>query len=179
MWVRIKALIIKELLAMLRDKRGRFTLIIPPLIQLFILAQAITLEVKNISVVYYNQDSGWYSHELIARVKGSPYFTHVYNVDSPSHFEKMIDDQNALVGIEIKNDFSAELAKGNNPSIGIVLDGRRSNAAQIVQGYLLRIIENFNVDIQIQLNTFSPPLVQGLFRSWFNPNILSRAWSAF
>ncbi|MCS5712363.1 ABC transporter permease [Candidatus Berkiella aquae] len=171
MWVRIKALIIKELLAMLRDKRGRFTLIIPPLIQLFILAQAITLEVKNISVVYYNQDAGWYSRELIERVKGSPYFTHVYSVDNLHHFQKIIDDQNALVGIEIKNDFSAELAKGNNPSIGIILDGRRSNAAQIVQGYLLRIIENFNVDIQTQLNTFTPLLVQGIFRSWFNPNL--------
>jgi ABC-2 type transport system permease protein len=171
MWIRIKALVIKELLAMLRDKRGRITLIVPPLIQLFILAQAITLEVKHISIVCYNQDSGWYSHELIERIKGSPYFKQVYSVDSHKALQKLIDDQKALVGIEIQPRFSAELLSGKSPSIQLIMDGRRSNAAQIVQGYILSSIRNFNTDIQIQQGIHTAVPVMSVFRSWFNPNL--------
>lgn len=171
MWSRIKALIVKELLAMLRDKRGRMTLIIPPLIQLFILAQAITLEVKNISIVYTNQDVGWYSHELIERIKGSPYFRNVYHAASHQQLRQLIDDQKALLGIEIQSNFSAELSRGNTTNVALILDGRRSNAAQIVQGYLTQIIRNFNTDIQTDQNIPIQSTVTGLFRSWFNPNL--------
>ncbi len=171
MWIRIKALIVKELLAMLRDKRARFTLIVPPLLQLFILAQAITLEVKNISVVIFNQDAGWYSHELYERTKGSPYFTHVYNVSSHQALQKLIDNQKALIGIEINSDFSRILGKKQPAEVQLILDGRRSNAAQIAQLYILKIIQRFNTDIQIKQNNYVPPQVIGVFRSWFNPNL--------
>lgn len=171
MWIRIKALIIKELLAMLRDKRARFTLIIPPLIQLFILAQAITLEVKNISVVYFSLDSGWYSQELYQRIKGSPYFTNVYKVSSHQELKKLIDDQKALVGIEIQSDFSSVIARRMPAQAQLILDGRRTNAAQIAQLYILKIIQHFNTDIQIKQNNYVPAQVIGVFRSWFNPNL--------
>lgn len=171
MWIRVKALIIKELLAMLRDKRARFTLIVPPLIQLFILAQAITLEVKNISVVFYSQDPGWYSHELFERTKGSPYFTNVYNVNSHHALQTIIDNQKALIGIEINADFSKTLAQRQPAELQMILDGRRSNAAQIAQLYILKIIQQFNTDIQIKQNHFVAPQVIGVFRSWFNPNL--------
>ena len=36
MWTRILSLIVKELLALTRDPRGRLVLVAPPLIQLFI-----------------------------------------------------------------------------------------------------------------------------------------------
>lgn len=170
-WNRIKTLIVKELLAMLRDKHARFTLIIPPLIQLSILAQAITLEVKNISVVYYSQDAGWYSHELYERIKGSPFFKQVYKVDSHQALQKLIDDQKALIGIEIQSNFSVMLGRKMTADLQLILDGRRSNAAQIAQLYILKIIQTFNSAIQIKQNEPQPAKVIGIFRSWFNPNL--------
>ena len=46
-WGRLKALIVKELLAVLRDPKGRTILIGPPIIQLLVFSYAATLEVKN------------------------------------------------------------------------------------------------------------------------------------
>ena len=46
---RIRVLILKELLAALRDPRGRYILIVPPLVQLLIFSFAATQEVKNIN----------------------------------------------------------------------------------------------------------------------------------
>jgi ABC-2 type transport system permease protein len=98
-WFRIKALIIKEILAVWRDKKSRFMLIGPPLIQLIILSHAATLDVNNISLGIYNQDSGWYSHELIQRIKGSPYFLHVYEFRNPKEIRRAIDTQKVIVSV--------------------------------------------------------------------------------
>ena len=51
---RIKALDTKELLAVLRDRKSRTVLILPPILQLTIFAFAATLEVKNIGLALLN-----------------------------------------------------------------------------------------------------------------------------
>lgn len=167
---RIIALIIKEILAILKDKRGRMTLIIPPLMQLLIISHAATLEVKNISLAVLNTDQGWYSHELIERFNGSRYFLKVHHVDSQQDLKTIIDDQKAIAGLVIQSDFSKKMAANLSPSIQVALDGRRSNAAQIVQGYIFRIVQTFENDIEIEKNVIiGKPLP--VFRSWFNPNL--------
>ena len=56
-WTRLKALIVKELLAVLRDPRARIILIVPPVIQLVVFSYAATLEVRNVDVMVLNRDS--------------------------------------------------------------------------------------------------------------------------
>ena len=65
MWNRIRTLIIKELRILLRDKKTRVIIIVPPILQLFLFTYACTLEVKNISLGILNYDSGYESRELI------------------------------------------------------------------------------------------------------------------
>ena len=43
MWTRLRALVVKELLAVLRDPRGRAILIGPPIVQLLVFSYAATL----------------------------------------------------------------------------------------------------------------------------------------
>ncbi|MBY0293563.1 MAG: ABC transporter permease [Alphaproteobacteria bacterium] len=169
--LRIKALIIKEILAVLRDKKSRFMLILPPLIQLIILSHAATLDVTNISLAVYNQDSGWYSHELVQRIKGSPYFLHVYEFKNPQEAKRAIDTQKVIVSLNFQPNFSRLIAAGQSAPLQVVLDGRKSNASQIVLGYLTLILQEFNVDIlQYQgVEVVHPIDIE--FRSFFNPNI--------
>lgn len=47
---RLRAIIVKELLAVLRDPRARLILVAPPLIQFFLFSFASTMEVNNIRV---------------------------------------------------------------------------------------------------------------------------------
>jgi len=170
-WPRLKALIIKELLAVWRDKKSRITLIAPPLIQLIILSHAATLDVTNISLGVYNQDNGWYSHELIQRIKGSPYFGHVYEFQSLQEARKAIDLQNVIVSVQLQSNFSRLLAKGDPASVQMILDGRKSNASQIVTGYLTSILQTFNTDILEEKGIkLSEPLPIDS-RAFFNPNL--------
>jgi len=170
-WFRIKALIIKEILAVWRDKKSRIMLIAPPMIQLIILSHAATLDVNNISLGIYNQDSGWYSHELVQRIKGSPYFKHVYEYRNSKEVKRAIDTQEVIVSLQLQSNFSRLISEGQPAQIQMILDGRKSNASQIVTGYLNTILQNFNIDILQYQGVTLPVPIDIEFRSFFNPNI--------
>lgn len=167
----IKALIIKELVAVWRDKKSRIVLIGPPLIQLIILSHAATLDVSNISIGVHNQDNGWYSHELVERIKGAPYFSHVYEFDSHKEVRHALDVQKVLVSLQFQQNFSRLVASGRPAQVQVILDGRKSNASQIVTGYLTLILQNFNQDILARRGAQFTDSIDIKFRSLFNPNL--------
>ena len=54
--LRIMALAIKELLAVLKDKKGRIVLIMPPILQLFLFGYAASFDLNDIPVAIYNEE---------------------------------------------------------------------------------------------------------------------------
>ena len=56
--IRCRAMIIKEMWAVLRDPRSRIILIVPPILQLVLFAAASTLEVKNVDIGVLDRDHG-------------------------------------------------------------------------------------------------------------------------
>lgn len=170
-WSSIKALIIKEILAVWRDKKSRFVLIGPPLMQLIIFAHAATLDVSNISIGIHNQDKGWYSHEFVQRIKGSPYFTHIYEFDNSKEVTHAIDTQKVLVSLQFQQNFSRLIHGDQMAKMQVTLDGRKSNAAQIVTGYLTMILQDFNREILIQQGVQVPDPIAIQSRALFNPNL--------
>lgn len=170
-WLPIKALVIKEILAVWRDKKSRITLVVPPLIQLIVLVQAATLDVNNISIGIFNQDNGWYGQELIQRIKGSPYFLHVYEYKNPYSIRESIDKQEVIVALQLQPNFSKLIAEGSAAPVQVILDGRKSNASQIVFGYLNLIFQSYNQDILKDKGIERPEPISIQYRSFFNPNI--------
>lgn len=168
---RIPALIIKELLTLFRDPKGRFILIGPPVLQLIVFAFAATLEVKNVSLVVYNQDLGQHSQEVVQRLNGSPTFTSISFVDSESAFKRFIDEQKAMAAIHFPSNFSRDIEAGQAAHLQVILDGRRSNAAQIVNGYISRLISEYEAEIQAKRGVDPPPTIL-IGRNWFNENLL-------
>ncbi len=171
MFKRLHSLIVKEFLAVLQDRKSRFVLIVPPLIQLFIFAFAATLDVKNVSLGILNKDEGKLSYELTQRFQGSPFFTKVQYLRSVEEIKPFVDLQKAVVVLHIDDQFSRNLLAKKPAQVQLILDGRKSNTAQIVQGYALKIVEQYNADLaaDLQLSTTTTYLVP---RNWFNPNLI-------
>ncbi len=65
MWRRIRALVIKEFLAVWRDKRSRFVLIGPPLFQLVVFSYAATFDIKDAAMAVLDLDGGPEARRLI------------------------------------------------------------------------------------------------------------------
>ena len=68
-------------------------------------------------------------------------------------------------------DFSRRFYAGESPSIQLLLDGRKSNAAQIVQGYISSIIDQYNSETLTMPTGATRNPVRILARNWFNPNL--------
>src|SRR5262245_36469024 len=93
---RLRAIVTKELWAILRDPRTRIILIVPPIMQLMIFGLATTLEVKNIALGILNRDGGAWSQEIIERVQGSPNVTRVVSLGSEADARAAIDRQQVI-----------------------------------------------------------------------------------
>lgn len=168
---RIYSLIIKEFLAVWQDKKSRFILIVPPLLQLFIFAFAATLDVTNISMAILNNDEGKESYELVQRFQGSPYFKRIKYLKHFNEIQYEMDMQKVMMVLHIDSKFSKEILSKKHPNVQIILDGRKSNTAQIIQGYASRIIEQYNNDLANKMDLPTPSSVL-ITRSWFNPNVI-------
>ncbi len=166
---KIRALIKKEFLAIWQDKKSRAVLIIPPLLQLFIFSLAATLDVKNVSIGILNRDNGKNSYELIQRFIGSKTFTHLYFLSHPEEIRDYIDPQKTVMVLHIDEQFSRNVQQKIPAKVQLIFDGRKSNTAQIVQGYALRIIERYSREIASVDVLPSSNLIP---RHWFNPNLI-------
>lgn len=171
MWHRILALIIKEFLTVWRDKRSRFVLIVPPLIQLFVFSFAATLDVKNVPIGILNLDNGEKGYELVERFIGTPFFSRIVFLKSVEEIAPFINNMEGIMVVMLDQQFSRNLNARKPAEIMLILDGRRSNTAQVVAGYTASIVDQYNNDyarralIKQQNTTLVP-------RNWFNPNLL-------
>ncbi|OCO98448.1 MULTISPECIES: ABC transporter permease [unclassified Ensifer] len=169
-WTRLKALIVKELLAVLRDPKGRTVLIVPPILQLLVFSYAATLEVTNVDVMVLNRDNGHWSQDLIQEIDGSPTFRSIRFTDNPDEVRVAIDTQKVIAAIEIGPTFSRDIEASQPAEVQLILDGRRSNASQIVSGYLSRIVGTLAANTPAGKRT-APDAVSVVARNWFNPNL--------
>jgi ABC-2 type transport system permease protein len=165
---RLWAMIVKEIWATVRDPKSRIVLFVPPLLQLFIFSYATTLEVKNVDVGVLNRSMGTHSSEFISQVMGSPNFRHVRPLASHAELAKAIDNQEVIAAIVIDQDFDRAVDQGRPATIGVVLDGRRSNAAQIVSGYLSQIAASVGGELMPRKADQRPG---SIITNWYNPSL--------
>ena len=150
---RILAIARKELLVLMGTRQSRFMVLIPPVIQIFIFAWAATMEVKNVDVVVINEDSGYWSQEVISRLRGSPTFRHITFEDDFKKAEEAINRQDVLVA-----------------EVQLLLDGRRSNTAQILTQYVQQIVQGLATATPAFVQA-KPSRVEVEELNWFNPNL--------
>jgi ABC-2 type transport system permease protein len=166
---RLAAIIVKELWAVLRDPRARISLILPPLIQLVVFGYASTMEIRHVTIGVLDRDGGQWSHEIVQRLAGSPNVQRIVRLDSDAALAHAIDTQQVIAALRFDSHFSADVSAGRGGTVGAVFDGRKSNAAQIVGGYVDRIVAEVGADI----HTARAPPAPGssVVEYWFNPNL--------
>ena len=169
----ILALVMKEFLALLKDKRSRFVLIGPPIIQLLVFGYAATFDLNNVPIAVYNQDNGQAAQELITRFTGSSTFTLVRELGSDTQIKQAIDAREVTAVLVIASDFGRRLARGDGAAVQLIVDGRNSNTALIILGYARTLITDFNTQ-WVDRHGGSKPPAHLAMRATFNPNLESR-----
>jgi pyoluteorin transport system permease protein len=171
--LRIVALTRKELLAVLKDRRSRNSLLIPPIVQSLIFGYAATYDLNHVPYALLDQDHSGASTELAAGLDGSGIFDRVADLQRESDIRRFIDDKRALLVVQIKQNFERELLDGQGADVQVIADGRNSNTAGVAMAYANGVVAQFNSNWQRDHSLAGPPLTV-VERAWYNPNLETR-----
>jgi ABC-2 type transport system permease protein len=171
--LRILALTRKELLAILKDPRSRFSLILPPILQCLIYGYVATYDLNDVPYAVLDQDRSAASQKLVAELDGSGVFRRVANLAQAAQIKKLIDERRVLLVIQIDPEFERRLLSGMETNVQVIADGRNSNTAGTAMGYINTIVEAFNDGWRVDHGRDGPP-IQLNTRAWYNPNLETR-----
>lgn len=181
MLARLKQMLIKEFIQVFRDKRTRFVLFGPPIIQMLIFGYAATFEIHHVATVVLDLDHSQESRDLISRFTSSPYFDVQHQLTDSRQIEDLIDRGKATVALQINPGFAENLRKGQTAPLQVIVDATNSNTALIASGYINQIAIGFAKDYQRdRINRISPQLTERIpsveleQRPWYNPDLRSR-----
>lgn len=149
------------------------TLIVPPLFQLLIFSYAATFDLNQVNYAVYNQDPGIASRELLGYFKGSPAFKLAATLEHLGQMAPAIDGQKVLMVLHIPQDFTRNMLQGRSGQLQVIIDGRNSNTALVLLGYVNSIVTSFSANWAAEHGWPLPP-AELKVRTWFNPNLESR-----
>lgn len=164
--------IVKEFLVVFRDPASRALIFGMPIVQLLVFAFAATLDVRNVDIAVFNEDSGRASSELVSRVESASFVGEVFHLRSMKEVGSMLEVRKALLAVHIPDDFSANMANGGEPKLQVLVDGRRANAGQIAFAYLQEITNRLQIELNEDHAVYVMPEV--VERAWYNPNLQYR-----
>lgn len=169
---RLYHIICKEFYAIFQDKKTRNQLFIMPILFLFLFSYAMSMEVKNSSLAVLNEDAGDMGSKLVSMFMAGPTYSKVFSLKGNAEIRNVIDTQKAIMVLQIPKDFSSSILSGQHVEIQTILDGRKSNASQIVNGYAVLVVNDFMNTLRNNygLNTSSMNIE---LRHLYNPNVES------
>ncbi len=121
-----------------------------PLIQLTILPLAADFEIKNINVAIIDHDGSEYSRDLVSKISSSGYFI---LTDYTNNFKRGLDyleSDEADILLEVPQDFEKKLIRERHDKVFLAINAINGTKASVGGGYLSRVINDFNQEIQLE-----------------------------
>jgi ABC-2 type transport system permease protein len=178
---RIRGMLIKEFIQVFRDKRTRFVLFGPPMIQMLVFGYAATLDIQHVPTAVLDFDNSQVSRDLISRFAASPYFDIRARLEDHRQIGELIDRGDVIIALQINAGFAQDLRKGQTAHLQVIVDSSNSNTALIAVGYVNQIASRFSQDYQTErLLRTSPLLLPQMprivleHRPWFNADLHSQ-----
>jgi len=122
-----------------------------PVIQLIILSNAATFEVKDIKFSYIDHDKTSFSRELIDQFKASTYFNVIDEFPSEKVSSSAMSKGEVDVVLEIPHYFERNLLKDKKTSLSVIINAIDGAAAGVENVYIIQIVQRFNKNAQADL----------------------------
>jgi ABC-2 type transport system permease protein len=143
---RLRALVVKELNQIRRDRRIMLSLILPPILQLMLFGSVMNPSVANINLGVVDNSQSPASRDLVAALSQSGSFTLVGTYQSLDALGRDISHNTVDAGVVIPTDFARDLDRGRPTTVQVLLNAMNANTAAISQGYVQGVIQGFNAN---------------------------------
>ncbi len=126
---RIKAVFLKELVQMRRDRPTFAIMIMVPIMQLTLFGFAIDTDPRNMPTAVELRDDGPLTRSLLASLRQSDYFRIVRRVATEAEGERLLQSGEVSFLIVIPENFERDFVRGERPQILIAADASDPVAA--------------------------------------------------
>jgi len=166
----------KEFKQIFRNKGMLPIIFVLPLLQLVILSNAATFEIKNIKFSYIDNDHSVSSRALIEKFNASTYFNVLTRFPSEALASDAMLKGKVDVVLEIPHYFERNLQKEKQTQLGITINAIDGAAAGVENVYITQIIQRFNKNIATQLMQPSdvkkqPKNIESIPLFWYNETL--------
>ena len=166
----------KEFIQIFRDRTMLPIIFLVPVIQLLILVNAATLEMKRIDMEIVDKDLSSTSRRLISKFQGSPFFNVIKTTFSINEAEEDLLESRTKFVLHIPAEFEQNLIRENRSEIQLLIDAVNGMTASLTNAYARSLISDFNRDLLSQrgshaLINVSPRMINISYSYWYNPQL--------
>lgn len=176
---RLLALMRKEGLQIMRDRRTLALVFIMPIMQLLLLGYAATSDVRNIPLAVLDQDKSPASRKLLDSFRTADYFRQAFDVTSEDELRTLIDSGHARTGLIIPPDYSSRLAAGRPAQVAFIIDGSDPAIAGTALAAATLIGQARATALTVErlaargMAVAAAPAIEVRARVWYNPDLIS------
>lgn len=183
----LRYLLRKEFLQIFRDRFMVAELLLMPIIQLLLLGNAATFEVKTARMYVVDRDHSETSRRLVDKLQASRRFTVVGSSPSYGVGDQWMLERKTDVILGIPADFERDIMRTRVAQVQVVLNAEDGAAAGVTQSYAAQIIGAYANELQSELTplvrtasisggagagmSMSVQPIEVRARGWYNPDL--------
>lgn len=174
---RLAAMIVKEFAQMRRDRLTFAMMLGIPLIQLLLFGFAINADPRHLPTGVILRDNGPYARSLLEAMRNSTYFEVVCEMRSEEEGRSALQRGEVQFVVNIPEDFTRELLRGERPSILLEADATDPAATGRALGSIEAIVQSaFAEDFKGALAFLAqgPSPVEVRVHALYNPEVITQ-----
>lgn len=146
---RLRALIYKETVQILRDRRTLILFFLLPLIELFLFAYAVSITVTHLPTAVVDQSLDSRSRDFINALVNSGNFDTTLSLQNEEQVLEAIDSGQVKAGVVIPPDFQQQVLRGEG-SVLILLDGSDSFSVELGYNAASSIAQRYSLELTVE-----------------------------
>jgi len=165
----------KEFLQVFRNRSMLPIIFFVPVVQLIILVNAATYEMKHIRVSVVDLDLSGTSRKLVSKFQGSPFYQIQSVYFSYAEAEDEMKRGNIEMILQVPARFERKLIKEGQAKVQFVINAINGQSAGLTNAYSTMILLDYNREVLIGNTTPSMPAniksIQTDYSYWYNPKL--------
>lgn len=170
-----------EILHVIRDRATLAQVLILPILQLLVLANAATFEIRDTPTYIVDLDNSTTSRQLVGKFSAAGHFLVIGASSSLDAANEELLRGRATMILTVPHDFESSLVRTSVAPVLISINAEKGSAAGIVQSYAVRILDDYAGELSVSLKpTFhsvaTAPGDRAPASGSSTINILARSW---
>lgn len=170
----IRAVMVKEIRQIARDRRTLLILLFIPAFFLLLYGYALNFDIRHIRLAVDDRDNSSASRALVSAFVNSGYFEYAGPAHSGPELDRLIDTNDARAALVIPDGYGRDLARRVPVRVQVIVNGDNANTASAVVSYAGAIVAEAGALLLATVPGAPAGAVVGFEpRVWYNPQLRS------